>query len=167
LQSAIVRSTWLQAGTAPNMVEPVTASLPEGAAPDTLTCFGPAGSLLSTLMVAANVPVDDGWNRMGSAIDAPAATINGNVLTLGTTNSDDDDETPKTESLHGPLLWRVSDWSQCEPTQHSPNAPWSAMIVSRAPEPPRCVSFEICSDDAEEREQNEPCPPNQPILLTG
>jgi transcriptional regulator with XRE-family HTH domain len=29
-----------------------------------------------------------------------------------------------------------------------------------------CVSFEICSDD-EEGEQNEPWPPNKPILLTG
>lgn len=30
-----------------------------------------------------------------------------------------------------------------------------------------CVSFEICSDDEEEGEQNEPWPPNQPVLLTG
>src|SRR6516165_5973573 len=60
LQIAMVRSTRQQAGTAPKIVEPVTASFPAGAAPDTFTCFGPAGSLLLTVMVPKNAPIPVG-----------------------------------------------------------------------------------------------------------
>ena len=42
-----------------------------------------------------------------------------------------------TDRLHGPLLCRMSGSSRCAPTQQSPNSPVSAMIVSRAPAPPR------------------------------
>src|ERR1700677_1211373 len=77
LQMAMVRSTRQQAGTAPKMVEPVTASLPAGAVPETWTRFGPDGSLLSTVMAAKNMPVGVGWKRIGRAMDAPAAMISG------------------------------------------------------------------------------------------
>src|ERR1700733_14192212 len=77
LQIEIVRSTRQQAGTAPKIAEPVTASFPAGAVPDTCTCFGPAGSLLFTVMVPENVPIPAGWKRIGKAMEAPAAMISG------------------------------------------------------------------------------------------
>ena len=44
-------ATW-QYSTSPKQVEPVTASLPEGAMPETFTVRGPAGSLLFIVIVA-------------------------------------------------------------------------------------------------------------------
>ncbi len=64
-----------------------------------------------------------GWNRIGTAIDAPGAMINGYVLTPGGTKSIDDDEIAVTVRLQGPLLCNVNGSSRCEPTQQSPNAP--------------------------------------------
>src|ERR1700678_416295 len=77
LQIEMVRSTRQQAGTAPKMVEPDTASFPAGATPDTCTCLGPAGSLLLTVIVPEKAPIPVGWNRIGTAMDAPAAMISG------------------------------------------------------------------------------------------
>src|SRR5579863_7787776 len=52
LQIEIVRSSRQHAGTPPKKVEPVTASLPAGALPETRIERGPAGSLLSTVICA-------------------------------------------------------------------------------------------------------------------
>jgi hypothetical protein len=93
-----------QAGTAPKIVEPVTASFPAGAAPDTWTWFRPAGSLLRTVM-AGNVPTAVGWKRIGRAIESPAAMISGQALTLGGMKSAEEEVTPNTERLQGPLLF--------------------------------------------------------------
>src|ERR1700757_1108 len=77
LQMEMVRSTRQHAGTGPKMAEPVTASFPAGAVPETGTCFGPAGSLLFTVMVAENAPILVGWKRIGIAMEAPAAMTSG------------------------------------------------------------------------------------------
>src|SRR5271165_6041053 len=50
LQIEIVRSSRQHARTPPKNVEPVTASLPAGALPETWIDRGPPGSLLSTVM---------------------------------------------------------------------------------------------------------------------
>src|ERR1700737_221170 len=63
--------------TPPKNVEPVTASFPAGALPETLTVRIPAGSSLLIERVAILAPKLLGWKRIGRSIDAPAATIRG------------------------------------------------------------------------------------------
>src|ERR1700751_522481 len=77
LQIEITRSSRQHALTRPKKVEPVTASFPEGAVPETCTCLGPAGSSLNPVMLADFEPKPLGWNRIGSLIDVPEATISG------------------------------------------------------------------------------------------
>ena len=73
----MVRSTWQQASTPPKKVEPDTASFPAGALPETCTLLAPAGSLLTTVMVADFAPKLVGWKRIGRSSDMPAAMISG------------------------------------------------------------------------------------------
>jgi hypothetical protein len=50
---------------------------------DTLL-VGADGSLVDTVSVAAFAPADVGWNRNGTAMLSPGATLIGNVSTCGT-----------------------------------------------------------------------------------
>src|ERR1700677_5287061 len=77
LQIAIVRSLRQQAFTPPKNAEPVTASCPAGALPETATALGPAGSSLVTVIVAEAGPRAVGWKRIGTVIDPPGARISG------------------------------------------------------------------------------------------
>ena len=60
-----VRSAQQPALTPPKVVEPVTASLPAGASPETSTLSGLAGSSLVTVIVADFGPKLAGWKRIG------------------------------------------------------------------------------------------------------
>jgi hypothetical protein len=77
LQTDIVRSAQQQAVTPPKIVEPVTASFPEGTSPETAMVRGPAGSLLSTATVADLDPELVGAKRIGADRKFPGAILNG------------------------------------------------------------------------------------------
>src|ERR1700716_3038683 len=77
LLTEIVRSAQQQAVTPPKEVEPLTASFPEGAFPDTAMVVGPAGSSLSTVIVAAFAPRPVGWKRIGTSRASPAPITSG------------------------------------------------------------------------------------------
>src|SRR5678816_133977 len=87
LQIAIVRSPRQHSFTPPMHVEPVTASRPEGASPETEMVFAPDGSSLATVIVPDFAPKLDGAKRSGNSIDVPAAMWSGYEITLGVTNS--------------------------------------------------------------------------------
>ena len=77
-----MRSAQHPALTPPNVVEPATVSLPEGASPETLTLIGLAGSSLVTVIVAAFAPKLSGLNRIGSGRASPGPTVIGIGQTL-------------------------------------------------------------------------------------
>ena len=63
--------------TSPKWVEPVTASLPAGAEPDTPTVRVVAGWAVSISIVADAEPIVVGWNRIGTISDPPEAIRSG------------------------------------------------------------------------------------------
>src|SRR5215470_7482381 len=77
LQIDRVRSAQHPAFTPPNVVEPVTVSLPEGASPETLMLTGLAGSSLVTAIVAALAPKLSGLNRIGTDSASPDPIVIG------------------------------------------------------------------------------------------
>ncbi len=113
--------------TPPKYVEPVTASFPAGASPETPIVWGFAGSSLVTVIVAVFGPKLAGSNRIGTPSELPASIVSGYDRTSGTRNSPDEDEIPVTLSVHRPLLLRISDSSLNDPTQQLPKLPLSAM----------------------------------------
>src|SRR5271170_6482089 len=86
LQTESVRSAQQQALTPPKVVEPATASLPEGASPDTRTVCGEAGSLLATVITPVTGPKPAGAKRIGKASESPVPINNGNDRTSGARN---------------------------------------------------------------------------------
>src|SRR5580692_10530146 len=79
LHKAIVRSAQEQAFTPPKQSEPVTASLPEGAYPVTSIVRRPAGSSLSTVIVADFEPKLVGSKRSGISSEFPGEIVTGQV----------------------------------------------------------------------------------------
>ena len=63
--------------TPPNVVEPATVSLPEGASPETLMLMGLAGSSLATVIVPALAPKLEGLNRIGTGRASPGPIVIG------------------------------------------------------------------------------------------
>src|SRR5690349_8490633 len=83
-------------------------------------------------MFALFAPADDGWNRIGSAMESPGATLIGNVRTDGDWKSGDDDAIPLMSSGHVPRLSTViaSSLNPFGPGQNSPKLPVSATTVT-------------------------------------
>src|SRR5688500_7050513 len=77
LQMDMVRSAVQQALTPPKHSDPVIASLPEGALPETSIVCGLAGSSLITLSVANLGPKLSGSKRMGTGREFPAPMVTG------------------------------------------------------------------------------------------
>src|SRR5271167_1429596 len=71
LQIEMVRSALQQASTPPKNVEPVTASVPDGASPVTTMDPGLPGSLLVMVKVEEAGPTLAGAKRIGSGTDSP------------------------------------------------------------------------------------------------
>src|SRR3954451_23671406 len=113
----------------PNDVDPVTASFPVGTVPETATLRFPAGSSLSTSIVAAFAPAETGANRIGTSSESPAPIASGYAATCGARNSGDDELIPVTVSVHLPLLARTSASSRNDPIQTGPKSPLSAITV--------------------------------------
>src|SRR5208283_1260673 len=131
LQMDIVRSAQQQAVTPPKFVEPVTASLPGGALPDKAIVCEPAGSSLVTVRIADLPPKLAGSKRMGTGRKFPAPMLIGNDNTSGARNSPEDEVMPVTESVHFPLLLKISGSSAKEPTHTFPKFPLSAISRTR------------------------------------
>src|SRR5579859_4608414 len=100
-----------------------------GATPDTCTKWGEVGSLLSIRIVAAKLPTDFGAKRIGTSIESPTSSLIGYDSTLGDSKSVVDALMLLMRSRPVPLLSMVSTMSLNDPTQQSPNAPWSAITV--------------------------------------
>src|SRR5207248_715448 len=99
-----VRSERQHALTPPKHSEPLTATLPDGASPETCTIRGPAGSLLVTVIVAALNPNDCGSKRIGTDRESPATIESGYDNTSGVRNSPEEAVISVTERVHLPLL---------------------------------------------------------------
>jgi hypothetical protein len=77
LQIDSVRSARRPRSTPPKWPEPVTASWPLGALPDTASVRGPPGSSLEMVSVADFDPKLVGWKRICASTELPAATVSG------------------------------------------------------------------------------------------
>src|SRR5580693_5659745 len=128
LQMVTVRSARQQAFTPPKHSDPVTASLPDGASPETRTARGLDGSLLVTVIVALVGPIAVGSKRIGTARESPAAMVRGYDSTSGTWNSPGPTAMLVTESVHLPLLFRINGSSAKDPRQTLPKRPLLARI---------------------------------------
>src|SRR5262249_49993077 len=129
LHIEMVRSPRQQAFTPPMQVDPVTASFPEGTAPDTATLFAPVGSSLVTVIVPAFAPKLVGWKRSGQQIEVPVPLTIGEETTAGTRKSAEDDVTLSTDKGQEPLLLIVSSRSTNAPTHTLPKLPLSPTTV--------------------------------------
>src|SRR5262249_15584206 len=107
----MVRSAQQQAFTPPNDVEPVTASLPDGALPETATVRGPPGSSLPTVIFADLTPKLVGWKRMGSGSEPPTSIVSGNDITFGTRNSGEEEVMLAIVRVQYPQLLNNMIWS--------------------------------------------------------
>ena len=107
----------------------IRASLGAGATPDTLTVRGPAGSLLTSVMVAPFAPKLAGWKRIAASVDEPGFTSRG-AERCGAGNSPEDELMAVTSSGQVPLLLIVSSSSLNEPTHTLPKSPLSAIAVT-------------------------------------
>ncbi len=116
--------------TPPMQVDPVTASFPAGARPDTDTVLGPAGSSLVTVMIPDFDPKLVGANRIGTSTAVPGAIAIGKDCTSATVNSTEDEVMLLTAIGHGELLSKVRGMSKWLPTQTSPNSPSVGKIRS-------------------------------------
>src|SRR5580658_1689129 len=127
LQIEMVRSALQHAWTPPKNVEPVTASLPDGASPVTTIDAGLAGSLLVMVRVEEKEPTPAGAKRIGTGTDEPGPIDSGYDRTCGTPNSAAELVMSVTDRTHDPLLFRISGSSTNDPVQAAPMFPLPAM----------------------------------------
>lgn len=119
----IVRCAWWQHLAPPKIVDPVTASRPEGARPVTEMVAGLSGSSLVTVIIAAFGPKPVGSKRMATGTASPGPIVMGNDNTSGTRNSPEDELMPVTVNVHLPLLARTNGSSTNECTQQLAKVP--------------------------------------------
>jgi hypothetical protein len=122
----MVRSTGQHAFKAPKQSDPVTLKLPDGVEPVTVTVRGPAGSSLSTVMVAECGPMLVGWKRMGTSSASPGPIVTGYASAVGAMKSGLDEVIFVTVNGHSPLSMSVSDLSAMDPRQTGPKSAESA-----------------------------------------
>src|SRR5208282_6450889 len=120
LQMLRVRSARQQAFTPPKQSDPVTASLPAGASPETCTVSGLPGALLVIVIDAAAGPNAVGSKRIGISNESPAAMVRGYVNTSGSRNSPAETAILVMESVHLPLFANVNGSSTKDPRHTLP-----------------------------------------------